>query len=115
MAVQIKLGQDIRWGTTSAGTTTLGKILNISRAKVGAEQEIPDENNETYSVVFYKKQQEVQVEILAKTDAVLPEVGDEITTLAGISTGLFVRNATEAWRAGDAVKFNVALKKYNNA
>ena len=113
MAVSIKLGADIQWGTSGAGTTaTLGKILSCDSEDSSQIFVQPDENGETYSLVFYDETAEVTLDILAKPAASKPAIASEITAVGGVATGLLVTKSRESWRTNDSVKFSVTARKH---
>ena len=112
MAIAIKLGQNIQWGTSGAGTVTQGKILSCDSSSQAKMFEQEDENGETYSVVFYDETAEVTLEILAAPAATIPAVGSELTAVGGVATGLLVTKASTAWKTNTTVKFSVTAKKW---
>ena len=82
--VDIKFGDDIIWGTSTAGTLSYGKILSCTSKSTAKKFEQEDENDELYSMVIHDQREEVDVEVLAGTEAAKPAIGDEVT-IAGIS------------------------------
>ena len=110
MSVAIKLGQEVVWGTSAAGTLSHGKILSCSKKSSGKMFEQGDENDETYSVIFYDDTIEATVEVLANTTAVLPARG-VLLTVAGV-TDLLVIDSEEKWTSGQTKKFSINLKKW---
>ncbi len=69
MAATIKCSTAIQWGTTRAGTTTLGVILSSSRKRSSEVFEQKNAIGESHSVICYGPKDEITVEILANTDA----------------------------------------------
>ena len=111
MAVEIKLGQDVVWGTSSAGTlANQGKILNISKKKGAKMTEQEDEDGETYSVIFFDQTTEATIEILAKSASTVPDPGDAIT-VTGV-TDMLVLESEEKWVAGQTKKISMTVKKW---
>lgn len=111
MAVEIKLGQDVVWGTTTAGTlANQGKILSISKKKGSKMTEQEDEDGETYSVIFFDQTTEGTIEVLAKPTATVPDPGDAISVL-GV-TDMLVLDAEEKWAAGQTKKISMTVKKW---
>jgi hypothetical protein len=111
MSVAIKLGQEVVWGTSSAGTLSgQGKILSISKKKSSKMTEQEDEDGETYSVIFFDQFSEVTVEVLAKSDSDVPDPGDALTVV-GV-TDMLVIDAEEKWTAGQTKKISMSLKKW---
>ena len=110
MAVAIKLGTDIVWGTSGAGTLTQGKILSCDSKNGGKVFEQEDENGETYSVVFYDDTQEITVEVLAKTAGAAPARGS-LVTIAGVTDAVVIDSSTK-WSAGATKKFSITYKKW---
>lgn len=120
MSVEIKLGTDIRWGTSSAGSVPLGKVIACSNTETPKEVEIPDENAETYSVVFADEQHSVTLEVICidtwqagefVSATECPEsgvvlTGDSETGIVG-AYGILVSSATELWRNNDVCKFSI--------
>jgi len=120
MSVEIKLGADIRWGTTSAGSVPLGTVVSVGRAVGPKETEILDENAETYAVVFEDIQHRVTLEVICKdtwqdgefvSATECPEsgvvlTGDAETGIVG-AYGILVSSATEMWRNNDVCKFAI--------
>lgn len=106
MSVEIKMGQDIVWGTTAAGTVAAqGKILSATK-KTGATKVIQeDEDGEPYSAIYHSQEAMVTLEVLADPDATIPESGDLITVV-GV-TDLFVDDAEEKWTAGQTKKISI--------
>lgn len=109
MSASIKLGQDIVWGTTGAGTSSLGKILSLDRKSTAKTHEQEDENGELYSLVVYDQREEVTVEILAKPAVTLPAIGAAVT-IAGI-TDMLVMDASEKWATSQGKKISLTLMK----
>lgn len=111
MAVEIKLGQEVIWGASSAGTlTNQGKILSASKKKASKLVEQEDEDGETYSVIFYDQTEEATIEILSKTAATIPDPGD-LLTVVGV-TDMLVIDAEEKWTAGQTKKISLTVKKW---
>jgi hypothetical protein len=112
MSVAIKLGQDIVWGTETAGTLSQGKILSCDSKSGGKMFEQEDENGETYSVVFYDDTEEITVEVLAGASATKPARGAELD-IAGVTDALVI-DSTEKWVAGQTKKFSISFKKWTS-
>lgn len=110
MAASIKLGQDVVWGTSTAGTLAQGKILSLSKKSGSKLFEQEDENGETYSVIYYDPTTEVQVEVLVKSAATIPAPGD-VVTVAGV-TDMLVLDSEQKWQAGQTKKLALNLKKW---
>ncbi len=110
MSVQIKLGDDLIWGTEEAGTLTQGKILSCESKSGGKMFEQEDENGETYSVIFYDDTEEITVEVLAGEEATKPARGDEID-IAGVTDALVTESA-DKWSAGATKKMSITFKKW---
>ncbi len=109
MAVDIKFGQEIVWGTSSAGTLSHGKILSADSKSTAKKFEQEDEDGELYSMVIYDQREEVTVEVLANTTAVKPAIGD-LLTIAGV-TDMIVIDSSEKWATGQSKKFSISLMK----
>jgi hypothetical protein len=114
MAVQIKLGTDIIWGTSSAGSglSAYGKVLSATSKSGGEVFEQKDENGETYSVVFFDDTEEITVEVLSKTAATKPARGTSLS-IAGV-TGALVIDSEDKWSAGATKKIGITLKKWTS-
>ncbi|MEO5915562.1 MAG: hypothetical protein ABIS50_15115 [Luteolibacter sp.] len=110
MSVAIKLGQEVVWGTNSAGTLTQGKILSLSKKTTGGLFEQKDENGETYSVIFFDDQIEISAEVLASTTGAAPARGAAIN-IGGVTSALVI-DADENWKAGETKKFTINFKKW---
>lgn len=113
MAATIKYSQEIVWGASTAGTSTLGVILSCSRKSTGEVFEQKNASGENHSVIFYDPKEELSVEVLAKTDATLPAQGAEVT-IGGITAALVI-DAEEVWSNTDAKKIRLTLKKWTAA
>lgn len=110
MAVAIKLGSDIVWGSSTAGTLTIGKIVSCTSESGGKEFEQEDENGETYSLILFDDREEIDTEILVKNGQVKPARGT-LLNIAGV-TGAIVLKSADKWQAGQTKKFSVTLRKY---
>ena len=110
MAVEIKLGQEVVWGTSAAGTLSHGKILSADKKNGSKMAEQEDEDGETYSVIFYDQTTEATIEVLCNTSATLPEPGDALTVV-GV-TDMLVIDAAFKWAAGQTKKLSLTLKKW---
>lgn len=110
MAVTIKYSQEIAWGTTGAGTSTLGVILSTTSKGTSDVFEQKNAIGENHSVIFYDQKDEVTVEVLAKPDAVKPEPGAEVA-IAGITAALVI-DSEYVWSNTDAKKIRMTLKKW---
>lgn len=110
MAATIKYSQEIIWGTTGAGTSTMGVILSASRKKTSEVFEQKNAIGENHSVIFYDPKDEISVEVLAKPEATVPEPGAEVT-IVGVTAAL-VLDAEEVWSNSDAKKIRMTLKKW---
>lgn len=111
MAVEIKLGQDVVWGTGTGGTLAdQGKILSVNKKKGSKLFEQTDENDETYSVIFHDQTIESSVEVLALPAATVPDPGDAVT-VADV-TDLLVIDAEEVWANNATKKIRMTLKKW---
>ena len=108
MAVIIREGQEILWGTSSAGTVTQGKILSADRTRDSKVHEQEDENGETYSLVFYDPKDEVEIEVLAKPGATIPAPGDALT-VGGVAS-LYVLRASEKWSSNNSKKISISAR-----
>jgi hypothetical protein len=112
MSVSIKLGTDVVWGITSAEggvLTAQGKLLSVTRKSTAKQFEQEGEQGEVYSVVFYDQREEVTVEVLCKTTAVIPAPGSTLT-VAGV-TDLLVSDAEVKWQAGGTKKLSISAWK----
>ena len=114
MAVQIKLGTDIIWGTSSAGAglAAFGKVLSATSKSGGELHEQKDEDGQTYSVVFFNDHEEISVEVLTKATAVKPARGAALT-IVGVN-GALVTDCEDKWTAGDTKKMSISLKKWTS-
>ena len=109
MAVSIKLGSDVIWGTSSAGTLVCGKILSCKSTSTAKLFEQNDEDDELYSLVIHDQREEVEVEVLAKTAQTKPAIGTELA-IAGL-TAAIVTKSEENWSAGGTKKFTISFLK----
>jgi hypothetical protein len=110
MAVNIKLGSDIVWGSSTAGTLVCGKILSCNSESGGKEFEQEDEDGETYSFILFDDREEIDVEVLAKTAQAKPARGVELA-IAGVTAAIVTKSA-EKWQAGQTKKFAISFRKY---
>lgn len=111
MAVEIKLNQNVVWGTSTAGTlASQGKILNATKKKGSKLFEQTDENDETSTVIFHDQTVEATLEILAIPTATIPDPGDAITVV-GV-TDLLVLDAEEVWANNQTKKIRMNVKKW---
>lgn len=109
MSVAIKFGQDVIWGTASAGTLTHGKILSATSKSTAKKFEQEDEDGELYSMVIHDQREEVTVEVLTKPAAVKPAIGT-LLTIAGV-TDMMVMDSEDKWTAGQTKKMSISLMK----
>ena len=109
MSVSIKLGTEIIWGTSSAGTLTHGKILSCKSKSTAKLFEQPDEDDELYSLVIHDQREEIEVEVLAKTATTKPAIGTELA-IAGV-TAAIVTGSEENWQVGQTKKFTISFLK----
>jgi hypothetical protein len=109
MAVSIKLGSDVIWGTSSAGTLTVGKILSCKSKSTAKIFEQNDEDDELYSLVIHDQREEIEVEVLAKTSQTKPAIGTALT-IAGITDAIVI-SSEENWQAGATKKFTISFLK----
>jgi secreted protein with Ig-like and vWFA domain len=110
MAVEIKLGADVVWGSSTAGTLSHGKILSADKKSGSKLFEQEDEDGETYAPIFYDQTTEISVEILANAAAALPDPGDALTVV-GVTDALVI-DATMKWASGQTKKIAMTLKKW---
>lgn len=109
MAVEIKLGTDIIWGSSTAGSLACGKILSCSSKSTAKKYEQMDEDDELYSLIFHDQREEITVEVLAKTAQAKPAPGSTLN-IAGV-TAAIVTESEEKWSAGDTKKFSISFLK----
>lgn len=99
------------WGTSGAGTVTEGVILRCRVAKKADKEPLPDEEGFTIGMVFFNHSDEVEVEVIAKDAAALPEQGASFT--AATITGL-VMDAELVWEYRGLKKMKVMLTRFAN-
>lgn len=109
MAAEIKLGQDVTWGTSAAGTLTCGKIISCDVKNTAKAFEQTDEDDELYSLILHDQRKQINVEVLAKNAQSVPEPGD-LVTVGGV-TDAIVLESSEKWAVGTTKKFAMTLVK----
>ncbi len=106
MSVDIKLNDDVVWGTSEVGTLqNVGKILSCTQKNTVKQYEEGDENDEVDTLILYDKRKEFALEVLAAGTATLPEPGDEMD-VNGV-TAIIVTESEIAWKRGATKKFNI--------
>ncbi|MDF3129280.1 hypothetical protein P0Y35_08740 [Kiritimatiellaeota bacterium B1221] len=98
-----------RWGTSGAGTSSLGIIMGCRRRKGNNKSYVKNPDAETIAELQYDDFDEVSLEILALDASALPDNGDSVTA-AGV-TGL-VQDSEENFKIESFVIFTVNFKKF---
>lgn len=123
MSVKIE-GKQIKWGIVAAGKTLADSIVagiveNVSLARAGNVEEIPDEDGDIVTRVDHGATNMVTINtIVTAATPALPAKGLEITGAAAIdgvalNTGrLFVEDASITYTGVDATKVAITAKHY---
>jgi hypothetical protein len=110
MAVSIKLGTDVIWGSSTAGTSTLGKVVSCSSKSTAKKFEQMDENDELDSIIFHDQREEITFEVVSKSSGAEKPAPGSLVSIAGVTDAL-VMESEEKWASGDTKKFSITAMK----
>ena len=101
---------EVVWGTEGI-THASGIVDRYEQNQTSKEKTLPGPNGITKAVVKYDKTTKATLEVYAKPDATIPDVGDAITITGGITAGI-VDSAKELWATEDFKKISIEITKY---
>lgn len=99
------------WGTSGAGTSTLGYIYKARHIKNGADDKVYDGNGFTIGQIFFDDTDQLELEILALDAAALPDRGDALTVDSVVGV---VQEADLEWGHKQMKMIKVKATKFVN-
>lgn len=106
----IKGNNLITWGTGDAAG--LGVIQSASTKLGGEKVELPDEDGETFCVIYFDDKNECEFEAIMQSSVTLPDRGDAINI--GNVVGASVDDVELKWANKDAQRVAIRATKYAN-
>lgn len=111
-ALTLKSGVTVVWGVPDAHKQAgMGVVKSVRRGRKAKKKEYPDESGETAAVVLYDKSYPLTLEILAKTSATVPAVGD---TLTHATEKYLIDEVTENWQNEDVQSISITATQYTS-
>lgn len=98
----------IQWGAPDG--STYGEIQSMTKRSSGDQHPFRDHEGAVKTVVVTDVHDEVEMEVLVKSGASLPAVGDQVT-VNGISN-LYVTGVSEQWSNEDAKKATISARNF---